>query len=355
MAYILCIIKKRIFLDLNALFIFNLMNKALFFFFILIIQLFSFSSFSQINGVSFVAPAREIGSKEIKLPKTVINANYISIMPYGFIPEEGTEIQFNSESQWWGEKESGTVKTIQLAKAAGYKVMLKPHVWKRHGSYTGHHTYSKESNWKAFEESFSNYILHFAKIAEASKTEVFCVGTEWERFALQRPNFWFQLIKDVKQVYQGKVTYAANWDEYKRISFWKELDYIGVDAYFPLIDSKTPSAEDIISALAPYKKELKTLSEKVDKPIIFTEFGYRSRDKTAEKPWESDRAGEVNLTAQNSAYLGFFTTFWNEDFIAGGFLWKWFANYESVGGSQHNGFTPQNKPAEKIIKKWYSK
>lgn len=329
------------------------MNKIILILFSLLSFSFYDSCFAQINGVSFVAPAKEIGSKEISLPKVVVNANYVSIMPYGFIPDEGIELQFNSKWQWWGEKAEGTIKTIQLAKAAGYKVMLKPHVWKRHGSYTGHHTYTNEADWKAFEKSYSNYILHFAKIAEETKTEIFCVGTEWEKFALQRPNFWFQLIKDVKHVYHGKVTYAANWDEYKRISFWKELDYIGVDAYFPLTNSKTPSTEEVIASLIPYKEELKTLSKKINKPIIFTEFGYRSKDKNAEKPWESDRAGEVNLTAQNNAYHGFFASFWKEDFIAGGFLWKWFANYPNAGGPQNNEFTPQNKPVEKIIKEWF--
>lgn len=308
----------------------------------------------KMNGVSFVAPSNEIGKAEVLLPKSTINSNYLSIMPYGFIPENGTDLKFNSEWQWWGEKAVGTQKTIQLAKAEGYKIMLKPHVWKKRGSYTGHHTYDNPKDWLAFEKSYSSYILHFAKIAEQGKVDLFCIGTEWEKFALARPNYWFNLIKEVRKIYKGKLTYAANWDEYKRISFWKELDYIGVDAYFPLVNSETPKIPELKKALTPYFKEVKELSEKMDKKIIFTEFGYRSKNNTAEKPWESEREGVVNLKAQENAYQAFFETFWNQNFVAGGFIWKWFTNYEKAGGPEHNGFTPQNKPVESLIKKWYS-
>ena len=309
----------------------------------------------KINGVSFVAPNKEIGKLEIEKPRSIVNSNYLSLMPYAFIPENGTELRYNSEWQWWGEKKNGTIFIINEAHKQGYKIMMKPHVWKKHGEYTGHHKYENEKDWLSFEKSYAKYILEFAKISDSLNVELFCIGTEWEKFALQRPNFWYNLILDIKAVYKGKLTYAANWDEYKRISFWKELDYIGVDAYFPLNDAITPNKNILKEALNPYKKGLKLISEKNNKPIIFTEFGYRSRDKTADKPWEADRNGNVNLDAQIIAYEAFFESLWKEKHIAGGFLWKWFPDYDNVGGENHNGFTPQNKPVEGLIKKWYSK
>jgi hypothetical protein len=41
------------------------------------------------------------------------------------------------------------------------------------------------------------------------------------------------------------LTYAANWDKYDQVSFWDELDFIGIQAYFPLTDQTNPSAEEI--------------------------------------------------------------------------------------------------------------
>ena len=62
----------------------------------------------------------------------------------------------------------------------------------------------------------------------------------------------------------------------------------------------------------------------------------------------------VNLNAQTNATKAFFDSFWKEDWIAGGFIWKWFHDNESVGGPNDAWFTPQNKPVESIIKEIYS-
>jgi len=308
---------------------------------------------NMINGVSFVAPPKEFTVDQIKKPQEKVGANFLSIMPYAYVSQEQAQLYFNSKWQWWGERTTGAISSIAMAHANGYQVMLKPQVWIRHGSFTGHHEYQNENDWKQFEDSYSNFILTFARIADSMQVEVFCIGTEWEKFVVNRPHYWTGLIQKVKEIYSGKLTYAANWDEYKKVPFWNELDYVGVDAYFPLLEDLTPNVEDLNTALIPYKNELKTLSQELNKSILFTEYGYRSRDKTAEKPWEADRVGEANLEAQINAYEAFYQTFWNEPFITGGFIWKWFPNYEESGGEKHNGFSPQNKPVEKTIKKYY--
>ena len=93
----------------------------------------------------------------------------------------------------------------------------------------------------------------------------------------------------------------------------------------------------------------------MDKPILFTEYGYRSVDFTAKQPWDSERIeGHVNLSGQFNAFQALFDEFWNEDWFAGGFIWKWHMNHENSGGLTNNRFTPQNKPVEDLIKKQYS-
>jgi len=308
----------------------------------------------KINGVSFVSPSTEIDESEIKNPKTLIAANALSFMPYAFVDENSTDLLFNSEWQWWGEKTEGIEQMIELAQAEDYQIMLKPHVWKNHGTYTGKHSYSTEDKWIAFEKNYERYILHYAKLAENKKLRHFCIGTEWEQFVQQRSDFWFNLINKVRKVYSGKLTYASNWDEYLKVPFWKELDFIGVDAYFPLVETKTPEISALKKALKPFKVALQQLSDSLDKKVIFTEYGYRSKDFTSHQPWEAGRDGVVNIGAQENAYEAFYATFWQESYIAGGFLWKWFPNHKKVGGNNNNGFTPQNKPVEKIIFNHYN-
>ena len=87
---------------------------------------------------------------------------------------------------------------------------------------------------------------------------------------------------------------------------------------------------------------------------MFTEFGYRSIDYAAKAPWTVDRIEEnVNLEAQVNTTKALFEAFWKEDWFAGGFVWKWFINHDKVGGIDNNRFTPQNKPAETLIKEHY--
>ena len=62
----------------------------------------------------------------------------------------------------------------------------------------------------------------------------------------------------------------------------------------------------------------------------------------------------VNLEAQANLLEGLYQSVWEEDWFAGGFLWKWFIINEKVGGTDDNQFTPQNKPVLQLISKQYS-
>jgi hypothetical protein len=212
-----------------------------------------------------------------------------------------------------------------------------------------------EEEWKILEESYSAFILTYAKAAEEINADILCIGTELEKFVANRPAYWLELIKNIKKVYAGKLTYAANWDEYKRVPFWGKLDFIGIDAYFPLSDKKTPTVQEFENGWKPHKEEISRVQKKFNTPIIFTEFGYRSIDFTGKKPWDSKRVvGNVNLEAQVNGLQAIHNQFWKEEWFAGGFVWKWFHDHQEVGGENNNRFTPQNKPAEDLLRKLYA-
>lgn len=309
----------------------------------------------KINGVSFVASRDSISEIHIK-PVLNISANYAAIMPFGFIRDtDNPEIIFNTNRQWFGESRPGAKQYIEELHKHHVKVMMKPHIWMR-GEFTGHMKMSSEENWQRLEKSYTEFILDFAKLAQETNTDILCIGTELEKFVMNRPDYWNDLIKKIKDIYKGKLTYAANWDEFKRTPFWDQLDFIGVDAYFPVSDSKTPSVEECMEGWLKHKAVIKEVSDKFEKPILFTEFGYRSVDFSGKEPWKSDRYEDpANFESQNNTTQALFKTFWEEDWFAGGFIWKWFHNYERSGGEKNNQFTPQNKPVEAIIRDYYSK
>ena len=310
---------------------------------------------AKINGVSFVASRDSISKKNIS-PVLKIYANYASVMPFGFIKNlSHPEIEYDSNRQWFGETKDGVKQYVLELKKEGVYIMMKPQIWVWRGEFTGQINMTTEEDWKYLEDSYTKFIMDYAKLAEETDVEIFCIGTELENFIDKRPNYWKKLISQVKKVYHGKLTYAANWNEYHKTPFWSDLDYIGIDGYFPISDLKTPSVEDCKTGLKPWKTEMKAFYSTLNKPVLFTEFGYRSVDFTAKQPWRSDvEMDVVNLNAQTNATQAFFDSFWNEDWIAGGFIWKWFHDNESVGGPNDAWFTPQNKPVESIIKEVYS-
>lgn len=329
-----------------------MMYFRLFFVFILSFQ--SCQTQEKINGVSFVSYNGAINEKHVT-PIVALNANYAAVMPFGFIKNlEHPEIVYNTDRQWLGETSKGVKQYIETLKKQKLRIMLKPQIWVWHGEFTGLIQMQSEHNWQVLEQAYSKFILEYAKLAKDAQVDIFCIGTELENFIINRPDYWHELIKKIKTIYKGKLTYAANWDEFKRTPFWDALDYIGVDAYFPVSTSKTPATEECIKGWEEHKTVIKSLSEKYNKPVLFTEYGYRSVDYSGKEPWRSDRSmNQVNLEAQTNTTKALLEVFWKEKWFAGGFVWKWYHNYENSGGVNNSRFTPQNKPAETIIKTYY--
>jgi hypothetical protein len=306
----------------------------------------------KITGLSFVASSQVINEKEFEFVKSV-NPSHLAVMPYGFMRKAGGgELVFDHKNQWWGERSGGVQETIKLSHKRGFKIMLKPQIWIGDGTFTGFLEMNTEALWLQFEAKYRDFILKFAKIAQDEDVELYCIGTELGRFVNARPAFWDQLITDVKSIYKGKLTYAENWDCYEKPGFLSRLDYVGVDAYFPLSEKQNPSKKEIKEGWAKHLLKMKTCADSLGKPILFTECGYRSMDFAASKPWDYSRGSKVvNLDLQAKLLEVMFEEVWSKDYVAGGFIWKWFPMHEEVGGTDNDQFTPQNKPAEKVISK----
>lgn len=306
------------------------------------------------NGVSFVSPPKKFPSAYLLAVKKV-NANWVAVSPFGFSKAAKPSVTYNSRFQWWGETSAGAATIIEYAQQANLKVLLKPQVWMM-GSWVGSFELKNEEDWQQWEKDYEAFILTFAKVAAAENVAAFCVGTEYKIAAIQRENFWRELICKVRDIYDGPLTYASNWDNYQNIPFWDALDFIGVDAYFPLENASTPNLKVLLKNWKPIKKQLANCAKKHQKQLVFTEYGYMSCDFTAWRNWENeaDRNGvDLNLTAQSIAFEALYQTLWKEPWFGGGFIWKWYHDYEKAGGQNDKDYTPQNKPVEKVISKWY--
>lgn len=322
--------------------------------FIIIGLSFTLSSAQNIKGITVVSPPSAF--KIDPYPRILeTNVEWIGIVPYGFCQQNSTKIVFNLQNQWWGEKEEGVIESIKLAKAKGLKIFLKPQIYVS-GSWPGNINFKTDEEWQEWENDYKDFIFTFLEIAEKYDVELFCLGTEFKISAMNRVEFWRQLIKDAKKIYSGKLTYSSNWDVYNKIVFWDELDFIGISAYFPLVNQNEPSIPKIKRAWKPIIKELNKLSKKFKKPYLFTEYGYLSVDRCTFKNWELEKeifSLSVNEKAQADAFEALFSSFWDQKNWAGGFLWKWFPNNKGHEGYIKKDYTPKDKLAEDVLKRWF--
>ena len=310
------------------------------------------------RGVSWVA-GREVSARDFE-PLVESRVNWIVQTPFGWQSGLGSpEIRMATSGRiLWGETDAGLESTTKLARRHGIRTLLKPHVWTGR-AWRGEIRMASDAQWQEWFASYRRFILHYARFAQAQGIEVLCIGTELRSTVNSHPQEWRRIITEIKDVYRGQLTYAANWyAEFEEVPFWDELDYIGIQAYFPLSDDEEPTTEALVAGWQKHLERIERIQKRYRKPVLFTEIGYRSVADTAGRPWEwpnPREAPEVDLKLQADCYEAFFRTFWDKPWFAGVYWWKWFPKHERSGGPQHAGFTPQNKPAQKVITEWFGR
>ena len=254
--------------------------------------------------------------------------------------------------------DKGLIRAIEKAHSLGMKVMLKPHLDllnTEEGGWRGEIACIREPDWQVWFDSYKNFVLHYAKIAQETNVEMFCLGTELSAATASHNDKWLEIIDAIRSVYNGDLTYAANWsEEYLHIRFWDALDYVGIDAYFPLSDKEQPTYDELMENWKRWALEIEEWQKTVNKPVIFPEVGYRSSLGAATQPWEHGLGSKVDLDLQEDCYRAMVDTFSGKDWFYGMYWWNWGTDVR-MGGKFNRGFTPQNKPAQDYIAEVYKR
>ncbi len=290
------------------------------------------------------------------------NIEWVAVIPF-IDQEDETSITVRrpvAKDAVWKSRDSIFIQSIKQLKAKGLHVNLKPHLWTFSG-WRANLTLNSDEAWNTWFDSYEAYILYYARMAEFTGAELFCIGTELKTSIKKQPERWKALIKKVRAIYSGQLTYAANWhDEYEYIDFWDQLDFIGIQAYFPLTKNKNPDLATIENGWTKHIKKLEGLYQMYHKPILFTEIGYKSDASATIKPWEwgsylSVLSEKKSDRTQQLAYEAFFNQLWHKKWFAGAYFWQWHT-YSKKGDVDLNlDFSPRFKPAENTMAKWYGK
>ncbi|WP_297335579.1 hypothetical protein [Algoriphagus sp.] len=307
----------------------------------------------KLKGVCWVGSRQALQGGELESLATT-GANSISQTPFGWQADPGKpEIRWALENDrmWWGESAIGLKTTLDSAKSHQISSMLKPHLWVR-GAWPGEVEMSSEQDWQQWFGLYRKFIVDYARLAEKSEMPFFCIGTELEKTS-HRTQDWRKIISAVREVYSGKITYAANFTEYEQIQFWSELDFIGIQGYFPLSEKKKPTKRELINAWKTPISNIEAVVNQFQKPVIFTEIGYCNTEDAAKEPWvwpNERHASKLSESSQALCYEAFFDAVWTKEWLAGVYFWKWYPE----GKGRDPDFSPQGLQAEKVMRTYFS-
>jgi glycosyl hydrolase family 113 len=281
-----------------------------------------------------------------------LGADAVSLMPFAFQPgPDRPELRYLNRGPG-SETDIGLIHAARLARAQGFHVLWKPHVWVSGASWPGEIEMKSEPDWQAWWRSYRRYVLHHALLARWAGADLFCVGVELSK-AIGREADWRELIAGVRLLFPGQVTYAANWyGDLESVRFWDRLDYLGVDAYFPLAASPQASPMDLAKGAEQIAQRLAAASRRFGRPVLLTEVGFAAHRGAWVAP--HTEGGEYSEDDQALAYQALFKALDHQRWLAGTFLWKAFSSPEPDGGREAD-FRFLGRKAEGVVREYFGR
>lgn len=282
-----------------------------------------------------------------------MGSNAMAIVPYSYIVDKNKPAPFRFSNNTGSENDEGVVHSSAEAKKLGMTNLLKPQVFAGN-SWPGDVEMLNEEDWQSFFGYYHKWIRHYALLAEIHQMDALSVGVEFSKATLSHETEWRNLFRSLRGLYGGKLTYAANWGpEFEKVGFWDELDFIGLNCYYPLSKNENPSKAELKANFDSIKFKIAKVHAKFKKPIVFTEIGFRSINT----PWKNPHAegdDSFNPLHQQLCYEVVYEGIAKETWCSGILWWK-FPSYLEHRGKENNDFTPNNKVAEETVKNWFSK
>ncbi|MCB9289974.1 MAG: hypothetical protein H6560_21890 [Lewinellaceae bacterium] len=285
-----------------------------------------------------------------------LGANAVAIVPYSYMRNAQAPSTLPFMTHAGSETDEGVIHDAFVARQLGMKTVLKPQIWLGGGSWPGDVEMQSEADWNAFFNHYYRWMRHYALLAEMNGMDMLCIGVEFAKATLEREQDWRELIGKLRGLYSGPMTYSANWGkEFENLQFWDALDYIGLNGYYPLSQSESPSDEELSAAFQRVLHLAGQVSRQYGKPLLFTEIGFTSTPEPWAAPHKDRDGSPYNGQAQERCYRIVMANLQAETDWCKGILWWKFPTYLSRGGPGHTGFTPNGKPAEKAVKEGFGR
>jgi hypothetical protein len=281
-------------------------------------------------------------------------ATWVAITPFGRVGDlGGLGVDLTFEAPFAGNR-AAVRRAIEMAHARGLRVMLVPHLWVESGEWRALIDPKTDAGWKRWSASYRAFALAWARVAEEAHAELFSAGVELRSWVTtpRAPSF-SAIVRDVRRVYHGLVTYSANWDDVEQTVVLGDLDVIGVNAFYPLADKDGASDDALLEGARRVRDKVHALAETWQKPVMFTEIGYTTRADPAVRPWEwpdAMKGVHPDERAQAAAYRALIAPLLDEPDFAGFFVWRVYSDPDDVSQEAEWGFSPRGKAAELVVR-----
>ncbi len=259
-----------------------------------------------------------------------------------------SDTQSTAISPWAGRggrtiSDGALSHAINTAHHLGLRVMLKPHVdLKVATSRT-----DLGSQPGAWYDSYRTFITHYAALAKTYNVELLCIGTELDGTVPGHEADWGGIVTAVRAAYPGPLTYAGNWPSYPAISFWNDLDYIGIDAYYPVTNTPNPSTDELTAGWQQIANGIKYWREnnKLDKPVLLIELGYRSA-AGSNMQFSAPATTEAAPDQQAAALQAALSVLGGQPWFRGLYYWNYLPD---LTATDPTGYLLHGKPGETTL------
>ncbi len=241
------------------------------------------------------------------------------------------------------------VMAIRGAHQNGLAVMLKPHLDLVEG---GSRALIEPVDLEGWFGSYGEMILAYAELAEVEGVEQFVVGTELGGVSGDSEH-WRALVSEVRDIFGGPVTYAANHNEFENVDFWDALDFVGIDAYFSLSKNPTTDIDALRAAWDPIIERIGETAERVDRVVVFTEVGYPSQEGASVEPYNPFYSKTPSEEEQAAALQSMLDATEHETWFGGFHWWMWFVARTSDGAAL--SYMPKGKLAGSILTDYWGR
>lgn len=254
--------------------------------------------------------------------------------------------------------ERDIINFVEDAHRRGVKVCLKPMVntedgvWRAYISFPDLHIGDVNYYWNKWFESYREFILNYAELAQELGCEMLCIGCEMIGTE-NRQAEWLDLIEKVRNIYSGKLVYNANHHREDAEQWFDVLDYIGTSAYYPVGEDGLDK-DKMIAKWNEIRWRLDAIAAQRNKKYLFMEIGCRSAKNCATEPWDFNTHMEVSMEEQKLFYETCLEVFTKSPYFGGVFWWDWPTTLYPIDTAlQDTSYCIYGKPAEEVLKKYY--